>query len=357
MNQAFPAFKMKPMNKQAMVDLRSDTVTQPGPGMRRAMARAKVGDDVFGEDPSVNHLQEMAASLTGKECALFMASGTMSNQVALKTHTRHGESVVVGEGAHSYLLESGAISAVSGVVPLVAGRGGTFTRDEFLAQVMSGNIHNPLTTLVMMENTHNRGGGIVFPLSDLADICREARRLGIRSHLDGARVFNAAVSGGVTVKAICRHFDSVSFCLSKGLGAPVGSLLCGSREFISRALRVRKMLGGGMRQAGVLAAAGIYALKHNVERLGDDHLRARFLAEALAEMDGISIDLSRVQTNIVIFRVQDKKWDAPRLVNALKQEGVLMLALDSHTVRAVTHLDINDRGIERAVRAFRKILG
>jgi len=345
------------MKNQSIVDLRSDTVTLPSPGMRKAMARAQVGDDVFGEDPSVNRLQEMAAELAGKERALFMASGTMSNQAALKTHTHHGESVVVGEGAHSYLFESGAISAVSGVVPLVAGRGGTFSREEFLALVMSGNIHNPWTSLVMIENTHNRGGGIVFPLPDLAEICREAKRLGIKSHLDGARVFNAAVASGVSAKEICRHFDSVSFCLSKGLGAPVGSLLCGREEFISRALRVRKMLGGGMRQAGILAAAGIYALEHNLERLGDDHRRARRLAEALAEMDGISIDLSRVQTNIIIFRVQRKKWDAARLVNALKQEGALMLALGRDTVRAVTHLDVNDQGIDRAVRAFRKILG
>ena len=349
--------RMKPMKAKMTVDLRSDTVTRPGPQMRRAMASAPVGDDVFGEDPSINRLQEMAAKLAGKESALFMPSGTMSNQVAIKTHTHHGQSVIVGEGSHSYLLESGAISALSGVVPLVVGRGGTFSKDEMLGAVMAGNIHNPLTALVMIENTHNRGGGIIFPLEDIAGICGEARRLGVKSHLDGARVFNASIALGIDAKKITGHFDSVSFCLSKGLGAPVGSLLCGSKDFISRALRNRKMLGGGMRQAGILAAAGIWALEHNVKRLKDDHQRATRLARALSELPGIEIDLEKVQTNIIVFRVTAKGMDAGILVKALKAENVLMLPVGRDAVRAVTHLDVDDKGIDHAIKVFQKILG
>jgi threonine aldolase len=349
---------MRRMKRKMPVDLRSDTVTRPGREMRRAMADAAVGDDVFGEDPSVNRLQKMAAGITGKESALFMPSGTMSNQVAIKAHTHHGQSVVVGEGSHSYLLESGAVSAISGVVPMVAGRGGTFTKEEMLDVVMTGNIHNPATALVMIENTHNRGGGVIFPLSDIEDICREARKLRLKSHLDGARVFSAAVALGIDVKKIAKNFDSMSFCLSKGLGAPVGSLLCGTKDFIKAALRVRKMLGGGMRQAGILAAAGIWALEHNIDRLADDHQRAARLARALSELPGVSVDLSKVQTNIIVFRVTKgrARLTAPELVAAMKAEGVLMLSVGKDSIRLVTHLDVDDRGIDHAVKAFRKVL-
>ena len=357
MNWGGLANRMKPMKAKMTVDLRSDTVTRPGPQMRRAMASAEVGDDVFGEDPSINQLQEMAARLAGKESALFMPSGTMSNQVAIKTHTRHGQSVIAGEGSHSYLLESGAISAISGVVPMVAGRGGTFTRDEMLSAFMAASVHNPTTSLVLIENTHNRGGGVIFPLQDIEEICGEAKRLGIKSHLDGARVFNAATALKVDVKKITGHFDSVSFCLSKGLGAPVGSLLCGSREFISAALRNRKMLGGGMRQAGILAAAGIWALKHNIKRLADDHQRAARLARALSELPGIEIDLKKVQTNIIVFRVTRKGMDALSLFKALNEKGVLMLPVSRDAIRAVTHLDVDDQGIDYAIKVLRKVLG
>jgi len=348
---------MKTMKLEQIVDLRSDTVTRPGPEMRKAMAEAEVGDDVFGEDPTVNRLQELAAGLAGKESALFMASGSMSNQAAIKAHTRHGQSIIVGEGAHSYLLEAGAVSAISGVVPVIAGAGGTFTKDDFLCQVMPGNVHYPPTSLVMVENTHNRGGGIIFPLKDIEEICAEARRRGIKSHLDGARVFNAAIAQGASVRKICEPFDSVSFCLSKGLGAPVGSLLSGSREFIVSAHRYRKMFGGGMRQAGILAAAGIWALEHNVERLSDDHARARRLAEALSDLPGIELQLSRVQTNIIIFNVSRPGLSAGALVDKLKAEGVLALTTGPDSVRLVTHLDVDDKGIEHAVKSFRMVMG
>lgn len=345
---------MKPMNSKLTVDLRSDTVTRPGTQMRRAMAAAVVGDDVFGEDPTINQLQALAAKLTGKQAALFMASGTMSNEVAIRTHTRPGESAIVGEGAHPYIHEAGGLAVISGVTPFVAGKGGAFTCEEFKAQIKAGDIHYPITSLVMVENTHN---GIIFPLEDIVAICQEAKRRGIKSHLDGARMFNAAVALKISAKEICKPFDSVSFCLSKGLGAPVGSMLCGSKEFIARALVVRKMLGGGMRQAGILAAAGIYALKHNIRRLTDDHKRARRLAEALAGMAGIELDLSEVQTNMVIFRVAHPKFDADSLVLALARQGVLTLALSKDSIRAVTHLDVSEQGISRAIKIFRKVMG
>jgi len=321
------------------------------------MAAAEVGDDVFGEDPTINRLQEMAAELTGKEAGLFMPSGTMSNQVAIKTHTRHGDSVIVGEGSHSYLLESGAISALSGVVPIVVGRGGTYTREEMVPSLVGASMHNPRTSLVMVENTHNHGGGVVFPLKDLGEICAEAHSRGLKAHLDGARVFNAAAALGLNVREITKHFDSVSFCLSKGLGAPVGSVLCGSRLFIEGALRFRKMFGGGMRQAGILAAAGVWALEHNVERLVEDHKQARRLAEALEELPGIEIDLRKVQTNIIIFSVKRKDLDALKLTVRLKESGVLVLPLSYDQIRAVTHLDVDSRGIDQAIKVFGEILG
>ncbi len=340
-----------------IVDLRSDTVTRPGPEMRRAMAEAEVGDDVFGEDPSINRLQEMSAELIGKEAALFMPSGTMSNQVAIKTHTRHGDSVIVGEGSHSYLLESGAISAVSGVAPIVVGKGGTYTKAEMIPALIGSSIHNPQTTLVMVENTHNQGGGVVFPLQDLEEICAEAHTRGLKAHLDGARVFNAAAALGINVREITKHFDSVSFCLSKGLGAPVGSVLGGSKNFIAGALRFRKMFGGGMRQAGILAAAGIWALEHNLERLAEDHKQARRLAEALEELPGIEIDMRRVQTNIIIFTVKRQDLDALQLTVRLKESGVLVLPISKDRIRAVTHLDVDSQGIDHAIKVFGQILG
>jgi threonine aldolase len=349
--------KEKKWSIKMLVDLRSDTVTKPGPGMRRAMAEAEVGDDVFGEDPTVNKLQEMGAELVGKESALFMASGTMSNQVAIKTHTHHGESVILGEGAHSYLLESGAIVALSGVMPVVVGKGGTYTREDMVSAIIGKSIHNPATSLVMIENTHNRGGGIIFPLKDIEEICTEARARGLKTHLDGARVFNAAVALGINVREITKHFDSVSFCLSKGLGAPVGSLLCGSKEFIAQALRYRKMFGGGMRQAGGLAAAGIYALEHNIERLYDDHQNARKLALALEELPGIELDLNKVQTNIIIFRVKRHDMDALKLMVSLKENRVLCLPVSKDQIRLVTHLDVSSEGIDYAINVFHRILG
>jgi len=339
-----------------IIDLRSDTVTRPTPAMRQAMAGAEVGDDVYGEDPTVNALEERAAKLTGKEAAVFAPSGTMANQIAIRSHTHHGDSVIIGENAHSWLYESGALAALSGVQTLIAGRGGTFTAEDVLQTAKGGDPHFAPTSLIMMENTHNEGGGIVFPQADLDAIGATARTWGFKTHLDGARIFNAAVRSGLAVERIARPVDSVSFCLSKGLGAPVGSLLCGSREFIARARRYRKMFGGGMRQAGILAAAGIYALQHHVARLAEDHENARILAEGLAGMKGLVLDLARVETNMVFFEVDRPDLNALAYAARLQDMGVLVNPLRQTRLRAVTHLDVSRNDIETALPLFTRAL-
>jgi len=338
------------------IDLRSDTVTRPSPAMREAMARAEVGDDVYGEDPTVNALEAKAAELMGKEAAVFAPSGTMANQLAIRSHTRHGDSVIIGENAHAWLYEAGALAAISGVQTIVAGRGGTFTAEEVLAAAKGGDPHFAPTTLILMENTHNEGGGIVFPQTRLDAIGALAKAWGFKTHLDGARIFNAAVKTGLSAGRIAEPVDSVSFCLSKGLGAPVGSLLCGSREFIARARRFRKMFGGGMRQAGILAAAGLYALEHNVERLAEDHENARFLAEALAELKGLAVDLAKVETNMVFFEVNRPGLDAFTYAARLQELGVLVNPLRQSRLRAVTHLDVSRRDLEAALKIFARAL-
>ena len=340
------------------IDLRSDTVTRPSPAMREAMARAEVGDDVYGEDPTVNALEARAAELLGKAAAVFVPSGTMANQLAIRSHTRHGDSVIIGENAHAWLYEAGAFAAISGVMSLVAGRGGTFSAEDALLAAKGGNVHLAPTSLVMMENTHNSGGGIVFPQADLDAIGATAKVWGFKTHLDGARIFNASVKTGLAAERIARPADSVSFCLSKGLGAPVGSLLCGSREFIVQARRFRKMLGGGMRQAGILAAAGLYALEHNVERLREDHAHARLLAEALAAVPGLAVDLEKVQTNMVFLEVIPcgAGLDAFQYAARLQEQGVLLNPLGKSRLRAVTHLDVSRGEIEAAIPRFAQAL-
>jgi threonine aldolase len=331
------------------IDLRSDTVTLPSAGMRKAMAEAPVGDDQYGEDPSVNRLQERIAQMLGKEAALFVPSGTMANQVGLKVLTRPGDEVVVGDEAHIVWHESGAAAANSGVQFSVVGSGGLFTADDFRAACKPpGHIVFPPTTLVTIENTHNRGGGVVFPQGEVEAICTAAKKLGVASYLDGARLFNAAAASKRSLAALAAPFDLVSVALSKGLGCPVGSVIAGRAADIQRAVRARRMFGGALRQAGILAAAGLYALDNNLARLPEDHANARLIAERLADVKGVTLDLATVQSNIVIFRMTEGAPDAATVVARAKEEGVLVGAFATRTVRATTHLDVTEAQCRRA---------
>jgi threonine aldolase len=339
------------------IDLRSDTVTLPSDAMRAAMASAPVGDDQYGEDPTVRALQERVRTLLGKEAAVFVPSGTMANQIALKLLTRPGDDVVVGDEAHIVWHESGAAAANSGVQFTVVGRGGLFTAADLRAACKpSGHIIFPPTTLVAVENTHNRGGGVVFP-QDAADaICRTARELGMASYLDGARLFNTAVATGRSLADLAAPFDVVSVALSKGLGCPVGSVITGRTDDMVRAVRARRMFGGAMRQSGILAAAGLYALDTNMARLAEDHANARVLAERLADTR-VEIDLATVQTNIVIFRLPEPLPDADTVVRRAKEEGVLVSAFAARMVRAVTHLDVTSAQCRRAADVLSRAVG
>jgi threonine aldolase len=331
------------------IDLRSDTVTLPSAGMRQAMAAAPVGDDQYGEDPSVNRLQERIAELLGKESALFVPSGTMANQIGLKILTRPGDEVILGDEAHMVWHESGAGAANSGVQFTVVGHGGLFTAADLRAAYKPpGHIVMPPTTVVAIENTHNRGGGVVFPQADVVAICAAARELGMKSYLDGARLFNTAAASGRRLADLAAPFDIVSVALSKGLGCPVGSLIAGRRQDIVRAVRARRMFGGAMRQSGILAAAGLWALDHNLVRLAEDHANARLLAERLAGLRGVNLDLATVQSNIVIFRMAEGAPDAATIVARAQKLGVLVSAFAARTVRAVTHLDV---GREQCLQA------
>jgi len=341
----------------APIDLRSDTVTRPSPGMRRAMADAPVGDDQYGEDPSVNRLQERIAELLGKEAALFVPSGTMANQIGLKLLTSPGDDVVVGEEPHIIWHEAGAAAANSGIQFTTVGKGGRFTAADFRAAYKPpGHIVYPPTTVVAIENTHNRGGGVVFPQADAAAIAAAARELGVGSYLDGARLFNAAAASGRSLAELAAPFDVVSVALSKGLGCPVGSLVAADRATIARAVRIRRMFGGAMRQSGILAAAGLYALDHNMARLVDDHANARLLAERLAGLASVELDLATVQTNIVIFRLRLGAPDAAAIVARAREVGVLVSAFAERTVRAVTHLDVGTEECRRAAERLAAVI-
>ena len=331
------------------IDLRSDTVTRPGPAMREAMARAPVGDDQFGEDPSVNELQERVADLLGKEAALFMPTGTMANQVAQRTLTQRGDDVIVSRESHAVWHEAGASAANSGVQFTEIGAHGTFTCEEFVAAIKPrGHMILPPTKLVEIENTHNRAGGIVFPQSEAVAICRAARTHQITTYLDGARLWNAAVACDRSPAELAEQFDLVGVALSKGLGAPGGSLLAGPRDLIERAVRQRRMLGGAMRQVGVLAAAGRYGLEHHYERLADDHANARLIAERLAATGRVRIDLTALVTNIIVFHLTGDAPDAATVVERARELGVLIFAFGPRTVRAVTHLDVDREQCARA---------
>jgi threonine aldolase len=341
-----------------VVDLRSDTLTKPTPEMRRAMAEAEVGDDVFGEDPTVNRLEAVAAQRLGKEAGLFVVSGTMGNQVCLMSHTQRGDEIILDESSHIFNYEVAALAVLSAVQPrTLRGQDGILDPDEVRRAVRGPNIHAPRNSLVCVESTHNRGGGTLYPLETLREIRRVATAHGMAVHLDGARVFNACVASGDDVRDVAAQADSVTFCLSKGLSAPVGSVVVGSRAFIDRARRARKMLGGGMRQAGILAAAGLVALERMVDRLREDHENARVLAEGLAALPGVHLDLRKVQTNIVIFSVQRKDLDAPGLVLKLGEQGIKCFSVSPDRIRMVTHKDVDRAGTLRALEVMRSILG
>jgi threonine aldolase len=317
--------------------------------MRAAMAAAAVGDDQFGEDPTTNALQDRVASLLGTEAALWLPSGTMANQVALLVLTHRGDDVIVGRGAHAVWSEAGASAANAGVQFTEVGSGGVFTAEEFVAAIKPRNhVILPATTLVEIENTHNRGGGVVFPQAEVERICAVAHDRGIAAFLDGARLWNAAIASGATLAGLARPFDLVSVALSKGLGAPGGSLLAGPRDLISRGVRARRMLGGAMRQNGILAAAGLYALDHHMDHLAEDHANARRIGLRLAESTAVRLDLSTVQTNIVIFHLREGAPDAETLVARARDRGVLVIAFGPRTVRAVTHYDVSREQCEEA---------
>ncbi|MGB9757556.1 MAG: low-specificity L-threonine aldolase [Candidatus Bipolaricaulaceae bacterium] len=337
-----------------MIDLRSDTVTKPTPGMRRAMAEAEVGDDVYGEDPTVNRLEERAAEITGKEAALFVPSGTMGNQVAIAVHTKPGQEVILEATSHIYNVEMATMARFSGVQPrVIFGERGVFTAEEVRRAIRPKLYYLAQTGLVCLENTHNAAGGRIWPLSIAREILEVAHAHGIPVHLDGARIFNASVATGIPVSELVWGFDSLMFCLSKGLGAPVGSVLCGSREFIAEARRVRKALGGGMRQAGILAAAGLYALEHHIERLAEDHENAKILAQGLAEIPCLSV--TPPETNIVLVEIL-RGPTALELAERLKKRGVLVAPAGAGTearkLRLVTHLDVPREDILRTIDLF-----
>jgi threonine aldolase len=340
-----------------MIDLRSDTVTRPSPAMRAAMAAAPVGDDQYGEDPSVNELQDLVAAMLGKDAALFMPSGTMANQVALKLFTRPGDDVIVSQESHAVWHEAGASGANAGVQFTPVGSGGLFTAADFAAAFKPpGHSIFPATTLVEVENTHNRGGGRVFPQAEAEAICAAARRAGVASFLDGARLFNAAVASGRTAAELAAPFDLVSIALSKGLGAPIGSVLAGRRDDIARAQRFRRMFGGALRQAGMMAAGGLFALRTNLARLADDHANARLVADALAGSPVVDLDPATVETNIVVFHLRNGAPDAAQVVEEARRRGVLVLAFARRTVRAATHLDVDAVSCRRAGEILRVIV-
>lgn len=339
-----------------MIDLRSDTVTKPSPAMREAMARADVGDDVYGEDPTVNRLQGMAASLLGKEAALFVPTGIMANQLALRAQTKPGDEVVIEGRSHIVRYEHGAAAALAGVqLHWVTTERGIMTAERVEAAIRPKDPYSLSTALICLEQTHNSGGGSIYPLPVIEAIRAVSRRYDIPMHLDGARLFNAVVATGVSAADYAQHFDTVSFCLSKGLGAPVGSLVVSQRSLIDRMRPLRRMYGGGMRQAGVLAAAGIYALEHNIDRLTDDHVNAKRLADALEKIPGVSVNPSHVQTNIVVFEVAGSR-SASDIVASLKNAGVLLNAVGPRSFRAVTHLDVSPADIDKAVDIFHTVL-
>jgi len=333
-----------------VIDLRSDTVTLPTPEMIQSITEARLGDDVAGEDPTVNELEELAARIFGCESALLLPSGTQSNLVALMAHTRHGDEVIMEADSHVYYYEVGGMSAIAGLIPrLIRGKRGVFTPEQVIEAYRGDNIHFPRTSLVEIENTHNRAGGTVWTVDQVRAVSKVAREMGLAVHIDGARIFNAAIALEVSVDRYAKYADSISFCLSKSLAAPIGSMLVGSGEFIERARKLRKMLGGGMRQAGIIAAPGIVALTKMVSRLKDDHRNARRLAEGLKATGFLDIDMDSVQTNIVVADVSPLNITAVEFEELARKAGVLVSIFGPRTVRFVTHYGIEKEDIEETV--------
>jgi threonine aldolase len=341
-----------------VVDLRSDTITRPTAEMRRAMADAEVGDDVFGEDPTVNRLQDASAELLRTEAALFVPSGSMANLVSLLTHCGRGDEVILGDQAHLFYYEQGGISGLGSIHPRTVPNqpDGTIRLVDIEAAIRPDNIHFPRTRAIVLENTHNRCNGRPLTKEYLNEVKKLAQRHGLKLHIDGARIFNAAAALHTPVHELAAAADSITFCLSKGLAAPVGSMVCGSKQFIAAARRTRKLLGGGMRQAGVLAAAGLVALQQMVARLVDDHKNARKLAEGLAPIEGLSVNLEHVHTNIVYFQITRGALSAVELAEKLGLEGIKVLPTGSHQLRAVTHYHIATQDVDYAIGIFRKLL-
>ena len=340
----------------SIIDLRSDTVTRPTQAMRAAMASAEVGDDVYGEDPTINRLEKRAAEIFGREAAIYVPTGTMGNQIAIRLHTDHGQEVICESRSHILDWEMAMMSAFSGCSPrTVAGERGVLTWQQISRAIAPKIYYRAATGLICLENSHNMAGGTVTPLPVYEEIWQGAAESGLPVHLDGARVFNAATALGISVAQLTRGFDTVNFCLSKGLGAPVGSILVGSRKAIDRARGFRKALGGGMRQAGILAAAGLIALEEGPSRLHEDHANARLLAEAVATCECVDIDLPSVQTNIVLFTLSGG-GDAASVVASLKRENILCSAIGPHAVRLVTHFDVSREQCERSAATLVRIL-
>jgi len=338
-----------------MIDIRSDTVTKPTPEMRRFMAEVEVGDDVFHEDPTVNALEEETAALVGMEAALYVPSGTMGNQIGVWVNTREGDEVILERDCHIYNYEAGAPALLSRVmIRTIQGRRGVIIADQVAAEINPDNIHNAPTRLVCLENTHNRAGGAIYPLDEIACIGTLCRERGLRLHLDGARLWNASAATGILEREYVRHVDTVSVCYSKGLGAPVGSALCGTNEVIARARQRRKVLGGGMRQAGIIAAGALYALRHHRERLPQDHANAKRLAGGIADMRGIRVDAAAVETNIVVIEIAPPV-PAAEVSRRLQELGVLINPIRPTALRAVTHLDVSRADIDAAIEAFNKV--
>ena len=339
-----------------MIDLRSDTVTKPTPGMRKAIANAEVGDDVYGEDPTVNRLEQMAADLLGKEAALFVPTGVMANQISIRLHTKPGDEVIVESTAHIIRYEGGSASSLSGVqLCCVPGVRGILDPERVAAAIRPREVHNPPTTLLCLEQTHNSGGGSVYPIDIMQQVVKLARENGLALHLDGARLFNAVAFTGVSAAEYAQMFDTVSFCLSKGLGAPMGSMIVADRERVTKMRRLRKLFGGGMRQVGIVAAAGIYALEHHISRLKDDHVHAKRLAELLQAIPSVSVNPTQVETNIIIFTVRNSPKSTDKLLTECKQAGVLLNAVGDHAFRVVTHLDVSAKDVEEAGQIFHKV--
>ena len=340
------------------IDLRSDTVTLPTPAMREAIYRAELGDDVFGEDPTTNRLEKMAAERMGKEAALLVVSGTMGNLVCTLTHCRRGEEVILGDRSHTFLYEAGGMSTLGGIHPhtICNQPDGTMRLEDIEGAIRGSNVHFPRTRLICLENTHNRCYGSALTSEYIDSVAALAKEHGLSIHLDGARIFNAAIALGIDVKELTANVDSLSFCLSKGLSAPVGSVVCGSSEFIAEARRARKVLGGGMRQAGVIAAAGIKALEEMVDRLAKDHENARRLAEGIAHISGLSIEPAKVQTNIIYFELDEERMTPKELVTELDKKEVKLLSVGARRLRAVTHYGISAEDIDLTVKALGEVM-